>query len=154
MAQSKENAVGQRGPNGSSIIPEIEIGLAYDKSQSTLILEIGKGLNYGMGSLEKAPGLTASVFVDIGDGEFLIADTFARIALLDSAGQEIVGNRTITRRAQHHPIFAERYPFNIQESLLDQITLVITIVNKKPTGKSDRNIGWISFGTGSFSLRC
>ena len=58
----------------------------------------------------------------------------------------MVSNRTVTRRTQHHPVFAERYPFNIQESLLNQITLVITVINKKSTGKTDANIGWISFG--------
>ena len=58
----------------------------------------------------------------------------------------MVANRTMTRRTQHHPVFAERYPFNIQENLLDQITIVITVINKKATGKNDRNIGWISFG--------
>lgn len=58
----------------------------------------------------------------------------------------MVSNRTVTRRTQHHPVFAERYPFNIQDNLLDQITLVITIINKSSTGKHDRNLGWISFG--------
>jgi hypothetical protein len=58
----------------------------------------------------------------------------------------MVSNKTVTRRAQHHPVFAERYPFNIQENLLDQITIVVTVINKKSTGKNDRNIGWISFG--------
>jgi hypothetical protein len=59
----------------------------------------------------------------------------------------MISNRTVTRRAQHHPVFAERYPFNIQENLLDQITLVITVINKKSMTKTDSNIGWISFGT-------
>jgi hypothetical protein len=77
---------------------------------------------------------------------FCFKDTFAQISLLNSAGEEMVANRTMTRRTQHHPVFAERYPFNIQENLLDQITIVITVINKKPTGKNDRNIGWISFG--------
>jgi hypothetical protein len=58
----------------------------------------------------------------------------------------MVSNRTVTRRNQHHPVFAERYPFSIQENLLDQITLLITIVNKRPMVKTDSNIGWISFG--------
>lgn len=73
-------------------------------------------------------------------------DSYAQITLLNAAGEEMVSNRTVTRRTQHHPVFAERYPFNIQESLLDQITLLITIINKRSTGKSDMNIGWISFG--------
>jgi hypothetical protein len=77
-------------------------------------------------------------------------DTYVQITLLNAAGEEMVSNRTVTRRTQHHPVFAERYPFNIQENLLSQITLVITIINKKATGKNDNNLGWISFGIGSF----
>lgn len=81
----------------------------------------------------------------------LFEDSYAQITLLNAAGEEMVANRTVTRRTQHHPVFAERYPFNIQESLLDQITLVITVINKKSTGKTDANIGWISFGKNIFS---
>jgi hypothetical protein len=77
---------------------------------------------------------------------FIFKDTFAQITLLNSTGEEMIANRTVTRRTQHHPVFAERYPFNIQETLLNQITLVITIVNKKAIGRTDSNIGWISFG--------
>ncbi len=39
-----------------SILPELEIGLAYDKNQSILTLEIGKGMNFGMTSQGRAPG--------------------------------------------------------------------------------------------------
>jgi hypothetical protein len=76
-----------------------------------------------------------------------LKDTYAQITLLNSIGEQIASNRTVTRRNQYHPVFAERYPFNIQENLLDQITLVITIINKNSTGKNERNLGWISFGT-------
>lgn len=81
------------------------------------------------------------------DASFSFSDTYAQITLLNSTGQEIVSNRTVTRSAQHHPIFAERYPLNIQENLLDQITLVITVINKRAAGKTEKNIGWISFGS-------
>lgn len=132
----------------NSLLPEIEIGLAYDKNQSTLILEIGKGINFAMSTSGRAPGTRRShrsFEYDTFSIEFSL-DTYAQITLLNSSGQEIVSNRTVTRPAQHHPIFAERYPLNIQENLLDQITLVITIINKRAAAKTDRNIGWISFG--------
>ncbi|CAF0909662.1 unnamed protein product [Adineta steineri] len=130
-AASRRNSITTNGAPSGSLLPELEIGLAYDRTQSTLILEIGKGVNFGMTSQGRAP------------------DTFAQMTLLNTSGEEMLSNRTVTRRTQHHPIYAERYPFNIQEHLLDQITLVITIINKKPTGKNDRNLGWISFGHGA-----
>ncbi|CAF0749750.1 unnamed protein product [Adineta ricciae] len=132
IAPSRKNSVITSTGPSSSLLPELEIGLAYDRNQSILILEIGKGINFGMASQGRAP------------------DAFAQITLLNANGVEMVSNRTVTRRTQHHPVFAERYPFNIQESLLDQITLVITIINKSSTGKHDRNLGWISFGTVNF----
>lgn len=68
------------------------------------------------------------------------------MTLLNLNGQEIASHQTVTRRNQHHPVYAERYPFNIEESLLSQIKFVLTIINKKASGKENRNIGWVSFG--------
>jgi hypothetical protein len=76
----------------------------------------------------------------------LFEDTYVQITLRNITGDEIVANRTITRHGQHHPIFAERYPFNIQESFLSHITLVISVINKKSIDKHDRDFGSISFG--------
>jgi hypothetical protein len=46
----------QSTSNTNSLLPELEIGLAYDRNQSTLILEIGKGINFGMTIQGRAPG--------------------------------------------------------------------------------------------------
>jgi hypothetical protein len=43
----------------NSLLPELEIGLAYDKNQSVLVLEIGKGVNFGMTSQGRAPGIVS-----------------------------------------------------------------------------------------------
>jgi hypothetical protein len=40
----------------SSLLAELEIGLSYDKNQSILTLEIGKGINFCMASQNRAPG--------------------------------------------------------------------------------------------------
>ncbi|UJR33641.1 hypothetical protein I4U23_021074 [Adineta vaga] len=130
-AASRKSSIVTNTGQTSSLLPELEIGLAYDKIQAMLVLEIGKGINFGMSSQGRAP------------------DTYGQITLLNASGEEMISNRTVTRRTQHHPVFAERYPYNIQENLLNQITLVITIINKNSTGKNDRNLGWISFGHGA-----
>ncbi|CAF1196724.1 unnamed protein product, partial [Didymodactylos carnosus] len=106
---------------------EIELGLAYDRTQSYLIVEIGRGINFGIKTQGRAP------------------DTCAKISLLNLNGDEMISNRTVTRRCQYHPVFAERYSFNIQESSLDTVTLLITILNKKNIRKSEP-LGWIAFG--------
>lgn len=43
----------------SSLLPELEIGLGYDKTQSMLTLQIGKGINFGMTSPIRAPGTSS-----------------------------------------------------------------------------------------------
>lgn len=81
----------------------------------------------------------------------LFLDTHVQIILRDSTGEEIVSKQTITRYAQHHPIYAERYLFNIHENSLEQITLVIAVVQKRSsTNQMDPNFGSIAFGR--FSL--
>ena len=55
-ALSRQNSTMQSAGNTNSLLPELEIGLAYDRNQSTLILEIGKGINFGMASQGRAPG--------------------------------------------------------------------------------------------------
>ena len=109
-------------------------------------LEIGKGINFGLSSQGRAPGRSTRVPPPDSEDLFLPADTYVQIALCNAAGEEIVSNRTVTRNGQHNPVFAERYPFNIQENLLDQITFLISVVNKKSSSKTDRDFGWISFG--------
>jgi hypothetical protein len=76
----------------------------------------------------------------------IFLDTYVQITLRNSTGEEMISNRTMTRHAQYHPIFAERYPFNIQENYLDQITVLISVINKRSTNKIDHHLGSISFG--------
>lgn len=73
---------------------------------------------------------------------FLIKDTYVQIILCNLNGEEIVSNRTAIQHTQHHPIFAERYPYNIQSNFLEQITISISVINKRYNQK----IGYISFG--------
>lgn len=55
----RQDSIFQSSTSPSSLLPELEIGLAYDRNQSMLILEIGKGINFAMASSPRAPGLTS-----------------------------------------------------------------------------------------------
>ncbi|UJR13617.1 hypothetical protein I4U23_000630 [Adineta vaga] len=128
-SHSRQNSLIRNGDKSmNSLVPELEIGLAYDRNQSMLILEIGKGINFGIATHGRAP------------------DTSVQILLRNTAGETITTNETIIRHVQYHPIFAERYPFNIQESFLEQITIVIIVLNKKAINSIDQDFGSISFG--------
>lgn len=110
-----------------------------------LILQIGKGINFGMTNPTRGPGILF-LWISIVYNWISPSDTHVQIILRDSTGEEIVTKQTITRYAQHHPIYAERYLFNIHENSLDQITLVIAVVRKRSTNQTDSNFGSIAFG--------
>ncbi|CAF1558429.1 unnamed protein product, partial [Adineta ricciae] len=128
-SQSRQNSFIRNGDSStSSLVPELEIGLAYDRNQAMLILEIGKGINFDMNAHGRAP------------------DTCVQITLRNASGEDITTNQTVIRHTQHHPVFAERYPFNIQENFLEQITIVIVVLSKKVLNSFDQDFGSISFG--------
>ncbi|CAF1260823.1 unnamed protein product [Adineta ricciae] len=128
-SQSRQNSFIRNGDSSTnSLVPELEIGLAYDRNQAMLILEIGKGINFGMNAHGRAP------------------DTCVQITLRNASGEDITTNQTVIRHTQHHPVFAERYPFNIQENFLEQITIVIVVLSKKVLNSFDHDFGSISFG--------
>ncbi len=52
----RDSSARSRDETTNSLLPELEIGLAYDKNQSILTLEIGKGINFCMTSPGRAPG--------------------------------------------------------------------------------------------------
>jgi hypothetical protein len=79
-------------------------------------------------------------------------DTYVQIILRNLNGEEILSNRTMTQYAQHHPVFAERYPYNLQENFLNQITLLIFVIQKKSSNPTDGDFGCISFGRHFFYL--
>lgn len=54
--QSRKESIQPPAGTSNPSSPEIEIGLAYDRNQSILIFEIGKGINFGMSSTGRAPG--------------------------------------------------------------------------------------------------
>ena len=62
VSHSRQNSI-TRSPEmkGTSLAPELEIGLAYDKTQAMFTLEIGKGINFGLSSQGRASGRSARV---------------------------------------------------------------------------------------------
>lgn len=73
-------------------------------------------------------------------------DTYVQITLRNASGEDIITNRTATRSAQYHPVYAERFPFTIQENFLEQLTINLTVIGKRSSNKIEQEFGTISFG--------
>lgn len=82
----------------------------------------------------------------------MFSDTYVQIKLYNIAGEEIATNRTGTKFAEHQPVFAEKFTFNIQPNSPDQITLYISVINKSSVKQNDCEFGWVSFGMNLFEL--
>lgn len=78
-------------------MPELLIGLGYNGTTGRLTIEIVKGSHFRNLSLGKAP------------------DTYVKLCLVSSFGQEIARAKTSTRRGQPNPLFKETFVFQVRE---------------------------------------
>lgn len=78
-------------------MPELLIGLGYNGTTGRLTVEIVKGSHFRNLSLGKAP------------------DTYVKLCLVSSFGQEIARAKTSTRRGQPNPLFKETFVFQVRE---------------------------------------
>lgn len=76
-------------------VPELLIGLGYNGTTGRLTVEIIKGSHFRNLSLGKAP------------------DTYVKLCLVSSMGQEIARSKTSTKRGQPNPLFKETFIFQV-----------------------------------------
>lgn len=76
-------------------VPELLIGLGYNGTTGRLTVEIVKGSHFRNLSLGKAP------------------DTYVKLCLVSSMGQEIARSKTSTKRGQPNPLFKETFIFQV-----------------------------------------
>lgn len=76
-------------------VPELLIGLAYNGITGRLSVEIVKGSHFRCLTLQKAP------------------DTYVKLCLVSSIGQELARSKTSTRRGQPNPLFKETFVFQV-----------------------------------------
>ncbi|GIY64680.1 synaptotagmin-14 [Caerostris darwini] len=111
-------------------MPELLLGLAYNGTTGRLSVEINKGSHFRNVSMNRAP------------------DTYVKLSLVSSNGQEIARSKTSVRRGQPNPLFKETFIFQVALFQLPDVTLMISVYNKRSMKRKEM-IGWFSLGLNS-----
>nr|XP_036223921.1 synaptotagmin-14 isoform X1 [Bactrocera oleae] len=111
-------------------VPELLLGLGYNGVTGRLTVEIVKGSHFRSLSMNKAP------------------DTYVKLCLVSSIGQEISRAKTSTRRGQPHPLFKETFVFQVALFQLNDVTLMVSVYAKRNMKKNEM-VGWFSMGLNS-----
>ncbi|XP_041122655.1 synaptotagmin-16-like isoform X5 [Polyodon spathula] len=111
-------------------VPELLIGLSYNATTGRLSIEVIKGSHFRNLALNRPP------------------DTYVKLTLLNSLGQEISRCKTSIRRGQPNPIYKETFIFQVALFQLSDVTLMISIYNRRSMKRKEM-IGWVSLGQNS-----
>uniref|UniRef100_A0ACB8G679 Synaptotagmin-16 n=1 Tax=Sphaerodactylus townsendi TaxID=933632 RepID=A0ACB8G679_9SAUR len=76
------------------------------------------------------------------------ADTYGKLCLLNSVGQEMSRCKTSVRRGQPNPVYKETFIFQVALFQLSDVTLMISIYNRRSIKRKEM-IGWLSMGQNS-----
>ncbi|CAK6432013.1 unnamed protein product [Pipistrellus nathusii] len=110
--------------------PELLVGLSYNATTGRLSVEMIKGSHFRNLAVNRAP------------------DTFGKLFLLNSVGQEMSRCKTSIRRGQPNPVYKETFVFQVALFQLSDVTLMISVYNRR-TMKRKEMIGWIALGQNS-----
>lgn len=111
-------------------MPELLLGLGYNGTTGRLTVEVIKGSNFRNMAMNRAP------------------DTYVKLTLMSPTGQEITRSKTSIRRGQPNPLFKETFMFQVALFQLAEVTLMVSVYNKRSMKKKDM-IGWFSLGLNS-----
>lgn len=111
-------------------VPELLVSLSYNATTGRLSVEVIKGSHFRNLALNRPP------------------DTYAKLSLLNSAGQEMSRCKTSIRRGQPNPVYKETFIFQVALFQLSEVTLMVSIYNRRSMKRKEM-IGWISMGQNS-----
>nr|XP_033808977.1 synaptotagmin-16 isoform X3 [Geotrypetes seraphini] len=111
-------------------VPELLVGLSYNATTGRLSIEIIKGSHFRNLAINRPP------------------DTYGKLSLLNSVGQEMSRCKTSIRRGQPNPVYKETFIFQVALFQLSDVTLMISIYNRRSMKRKEM-IGWISLGQNS-----
>ncbi|GAB0088319.1 synaptotagmin-14 [Sergentomyia squamirostris] len=111
-------------------VPELLLGLAYNGTTGRLTTEIIKGIHFRQMLINKT------------------LDTYVKLCLVNSIGQEMSRAKSSIRRAQLNPLFKETFTFQIALFQLNDVTLMVSVYSKRNM-KRNEMIGWFSLGLNS-----
>ncbi|NXG24404.1 SYT16 protein, partial [Grallaria varia] len=111
-------------------VPELLVGLSYNATTGRLSVEMIKGSHFRNLAINRPP------------------DTYGKLCLRNSVGQEMSRCKTSIRRGQPNPVYKETFIFQVALFQLSDVTLMISIYNRRSMKRKEM-IGWISLGQNS-----
>ncbi|KAA8582396.1 hypothetical protein FQN60_009136 [Etheostoma spectabile] len=78
----------------------------------------------------------------------LLLDTYGRLTLLNSVGQEISRCKTSVRRGQPNPVYKESFVFQVALFQLSDVTLLVSVYNRRSMKRKEM-VGWVALGQNS-----
>ncbi|XP_030575210.1 synaptotagmin-16, partial [Archocentrus centrarchus] len=111
-------------------VPELLVGLSYNATTGRMSVELIKGSHFRNLAMNRPP------------------DTYGRLTLLNSVGQEICRTKTSVRRGQPNPVYKETFIFQVALFQLSDVTLLISIYNRRSMKRKEM-VGWIALGQNS-----
>lgn len=112
-------------------VPELLLGLCYNATTGRLNIEVVKGSHFRNLALNRAP------------------DTYVKLHLVSSTGQELAQSKTTVRRGQPNPLFKETFQFQVALFQLADVTLMAAVYNRRGVTKRKEMVGWFSLGLNS-----
>ncbi|XP_044023664.1 synaptotagmin-16 isoform X2 [Siniperca chuatsi] len=111
-------------------VPELLVGLTYNATTGRMSVELIKGSHFRNLAISRPP------------------DTYGRLTLLNSVGQEISRCKTSVRRGQPNPVYKETFVFQVALFQLSDVTLLVSIYNRRSMKRKEM-VGWIALGQNS-----
>lgn len=116
-------------------VPELLLGLCYNATTGRLSVEVIKGSHFSY--------LLRNLTVN------RPPDTYVKLHLVSSTGQELAQSKTTVRRGQPNPLFKETFVFQVALFQLADVTLMVSVYNRKGVTKKKEMVGWFSLGLNS-----
>uniref|UniRef100_A0A8C6TQZ4 C2 domain-containing protein n=1 Tax=Neogobius melanostomus TaxID=47308 RepID=A0A8C6TQZ4_9GOBI len=138
--------------------PELLLGLSYNATTGRMSVELVKGSHFRNLALNRPPGTTTQYYhlsklkLSIKDQTtffcVVVADTYGRLSLLNSMGQEISRCKTSVRRGQPNPVYKETFMFQVALFQLSDVTLLVSIFSRRSMKRKEM-VGWVALGQNS-----
>ncbi|XP_012589666.1 PREDICTED: synaptotagmin-14 isoform X1 [Condylura cristata] len=130
-------------------VPEILLGLLYNATTGRLSAEVIRGSHFRNLAANRPPdGLFCCLKHLIGGQVYIIRDTYVKLTLLNSMGQEMSTCKTSVRRGQPNPVYKETFVFQVALFQLSDVTLILSVYSRRSMKRKEL-IGWVSLGLNS-----
>jgi len=73
-------------------------------------------------------------------------DTSVKLALMSSTGKEMARSKTTVRRGQPNPLFKETFMFQVPQTQLSDVTLMVSVNAVRSLKRRADMVGWFSLG--------